>query len=72
MTESQAYRMLGWPAGGGEPHSENRFVLPLSGSESEDWFVTRCYDCRWSGVSLGHILPEGCPSCGKAWSHVIG
>lgn len=67
MTESDAYKRLGWAPAGGAP---NPFVLPLSGSASDEWCITLCQSCGMEGVSLPHILDEGC-CCGKPWTYII-
>jgi hypothetical protein len=66
MTEAAAYRMLGWSPNGGSP---NPFVLPATGSESDDWYVVYCHPCHWSGISVHSLLNEGCPSCKQPWSY---
>ena len=67
MTEREAYARLGWSSKG----DLLKFVLPESGSTDTGWCITKCVTCMWSGMSLPHLLDQGCPSCGKPWTEII-
>jgi hypothetical protein len=72
VTEAQAYEKLGWPTVGGLKAGRQglgKLILPLSGSDRNDWVTIECTQCRYHGVAVlesltGERLAEGCVGCG--------
>ena len=60
MTESEAYRMLGWPMEG----DILAFVLPATNSWSTLWVVLVCPKCSMRGISVPVDEVE-CVACGS-------
>lgn len=73
MTEREAYAALGWP----EEGVVNKFILPLSGSEGNDWHAYRCLnlDCPapFSGVgTTAYMKTDGnCLNCGQPYTEIV-
>jgi hypothetical protein len=73
MTEREAYAALGWPEDG----VVNKFILPISGSEANDWHAYRCLNencpAPFSGVGVGYYLERepNCPNCDTPYTEIV-
>jgi hypothetical protein len=62
VTEAEAYDKLSWPRNGN--CLSGGLVLPVSGSERDDWQVFECTNCDLTGLSVPEAI-GGCPCGGK-------
>lgn len=55
MTETEAYKVLGWPIEG------KGFILP--GTGEGNWTPYKCNTCTWKEIQRRVLLTPRCPVC---------